>query len=442
MTRQIAMIAALVLGFTATARAQSSTGGLSISSFDPENGVAPIPMVEGTGIKIGEGTTLYPVFGAETGVLSNVFYEDKNPAAAGVLRLMAQIGAGSLAGLRLVPAEVVPSDQPSEVHGSFEYRAELRAAYDFLLSDNNAVFGAGGLGLGATLRGMVNPLGPWSFGFNDSYTRLIRAANFETDANVNRDINMMSLNLLYHPQGRSLAGNLYYNNTVDIFERSTQSFADRWINQFGIRPMWRWLPETVVYADLSWGVTTGIGGASMKSTSYPLQTVAGIATLFGAKLSFNFQAGYVNGFYSSGPSYSDLTLSTQVGYRYSPLGRVALAYDMLYNDSVNANWYRDHVIRLNLEQLFSPILLMVQPEVHFRTYNGTIVMDTGGGVTRNDLIVSVIAGLHYNFRNSLAATLDYHFSMVQTDFRYMVDGIIDDPSYIRHELLAGIRWAP
>src|SRR5262245_31246972 len=132
MTRQIVMVAA-VLAFAATAHAQpANNGNLSISSFDPEIGTAPIPMVEGTGIKVGEGTTIHPVFGMETGVLSNVFYEETNTKAAGVVRLMAQIGAGSLSGLRLVPAEVEPSDVPQEHKGSFEYRAELRAAYDFL----------------------------------------------------------------------------------------------------------------------------------------------------------------------------------------------------------------------------------------------------------------------------------------------------------------------
>src|SRR5262245_52994710 len=182
MTRQFVTVAAVVLGLAVTANAQPVTG-LSISSFDPEVGTAPIPLVEGNGIKIGEGTTLHPVFGMETGVLSNVFYEETDTAAAGVVRLMAQIGAGSLSGLRLVPAEVTPSDHPEENRGSFEYRAELRAAYDFLLSTNDAVWGAGGLGLGATFRGLTNPIGTWSFGFNDSFNRLIRAANFETDAN-------------------------------------------------------------------------------------------------------------------------------------------------------------------------------------------------------------------------------------------------------------------
>ena len=441
MTRQFATALGLLVALEGAAAAQSPN--LSISSFDPNQATAPIDMVEGNGVKVGEGTTLHPVFGAQTGVISNVFYEEADTNAAGVLRLMAQVGAGSLSGLRLVPAEVTPGAQTPK--GSFEYRAELRLAYDFLLSTNDTVWEAGGLGVGATLRGMTNPGGPWSFGFNENFTRLIRAANFETDSNTNRDINTLSLNLLYHPQGRSLAFNLYYNNTIDIFERSDQDFANRWIHRFGVRPMWRWLPETVVYADFSWGFTGALGTPSTmvapKVSSYPLALVAGVATLLSAKTSLNFQAGYVNGFYSAPPSYQSVTIGAQLGYRYSPLGRATLAYNLLYADSVNANFYRDHVIQLNIEQLFAPFVFVAQPEVHFRRYEGTLVMGTGGETVRDDIIFSLISGIHYNFRNSLAATLDYSFATVSTDFRYTTDGFVDDPGFARHQLLAGVRWA-
>lgn len=437
MTRQFVTLGLLLL-LPATALAQSPN--LSVSAFDPGQQTAPIDMVEGRGVKVGEGTTLHPAFGAQTGVVSNVFYEESNTVAAGVLRLAAQVGAGSLSGLRLVPAAVSATGE-QDVKGSFEYRAELRLAYDFMLSSNDVVWDTGGLGIGATFRGMTNPSGTWSFGFNESFTRLIRAANFETDANTNRDINALSLNLLYHPQGRSIAVNTYYNNVIDIFERSEQDFANRWTNRFGVRPMWRWLPETVVFADVSWGVTTALGDSPTKVASYPLAAIAGIATLFTPKLTLNLQAGYVNGFYSSGPSYSSATVGAQLRYQYSPLGKVALAYDLLYMDSVNANFFRDHVIRLNLQQLFAPFVLVAQPELHFRRYEGTIVMGTGGETTRDDVIFSLIAGLHYNFRSSLAATLDYRLALDQTSFEYMTDGIVDDPSFVRHELMAGIRWA-
>jgi hypothetical protein len=439
MTRQFVRVGLLLCLLQGSAAAQSPN--LSIHSFDPEVATAPIDMVEGRGVKVGEGTSVHPIVGLQTGVSSNVFFEEANTNAAGVLRLLGQVGAGSLGGLRLVPAETVSSDRPSEVKGSLEYRAELRVAYDFLLSTNDTVQETGGLGIGATFRGMANPVGTWSFGFNENFSRLIRAANFETDANTDRDINTLSLNLLFHPASRTLAVNTYYNNTVDIFERGEQSFADRWMHRFGTRPMWRWLPETVVFADFSWGITSGLGSGSTKVTSYPLQAVAGLSTLVTPKITANLQAGYVNGFYSDGPSYSGVTASAQLAYRYTQLGRATLAYSLLYNDSVNANFYRDHVIQLNIEHLFAPFVFMAQPEIHLRKYEGTLVMGTAGETTRNDLIFSIITGLHYNFRNSLAATLDYHFSTVQTDFEYMVDGTVDDPGFTRHELLAGVRWA-
>ena len=95
MTRQFVRIGLLLCLLEAAAAAQSAPD-LSIHSFDPEMSTAPIDMVEGRGVKIGEGTSLYPVVGMQTGVTSNVFYADKNPTAAGVLRLLGQIGAGSL----------------------------------------------------------------------------------------------------------------------------------------------------------------------------------------------------------------------------------------------------------------------------------------------------------------------------------------------------------
>src|SRR5580700_7643448 len=88
----------LVWALASTAHAQTPTPGtdISMTSFDPDAAVAPIAVVQGAGVKVGEGTVLHPVFGIETGVDSNVFYQSTNTVAAGVLRLLAQIGVGSL----------------------------------------------------------------------------------------------------------------------------------------------------------------------------------------------------------------------------------------------------------------------------------------------------------------------------------------------------------
>ena len=177
----------------------------------------------------------------------------------------------------------------------------------------------------------------------------------------------------------------------------------------------------------------------MKVSSFPLVVKAGIATLLTVKTTLNVEGGYTNGFYSSGPSFSAPLINAQVGYRYSPLGRVALGYSLQYSDSINANYYRDHVLRLWMRQLVTPFVVMVQPEVHLREYSG--IPPTQGAAVRDDVIFSVIAGMSYNFRNWLAATLNYRFTDVTTSYRYMSGGMSDDPSFVRHELLLGMRAA-
>ena len=435
----------LLLVGTTEARAQSAGNESTIASFDPSQPVAPISGVEGDGWKVGEGTVLLPVFGLETGVINNVFYDANSPKTGGLLRIMAQIGVGSLTNARLRanavsdPNGAEGQDAPA---GDFEYRADLRLSYDQMLSGNEAVSGSGGLGVGATIKGTVRPQGTWSFGFSDEFRRLIRAANFETDANTDRDINELGLRLKYQPPSSKFGGQLYYLNTIDIFERSEQSFADRMANRIGLRPTFRWLPQTQFFIDVSQGFQGGLGSAAnMKVSSYPFTALGGLNTLITEKITVNVQAGYTNGFYASGPSYSSVTAGASVGYRYSPLGRAVLTYDLAYADSVNSNFYRDHVLRLWVHQLFVPFELSVQPEVHFRSYEGTIIAGTGGQRTRDDVIFSVVAGMQYNFRNWIAATLNYHFTAVATDFTYMTDGIVKDPSFVRHELLVGVRAA-
>src|SRR5690606_3395881 len=126
-------------------------------------------------------------------ILSNVFYEESDINNSGVLRLLAQVGVASLGEARMTPTAEEGEGAP--VQGSFEYRADLRLSYDLMLTGNDTVSETGGLGIGATLVGVVNPRGNVVFEARDDFARLIRAANYETTANTNRDINNLRLTL-------------------------------------------------------------------------------------------------------------------------------------------------------------------------------------------------------------------------------------------------------
>ncbi|HEY1550218.1 MAG TPA: hypothetical protein VGG28_20460 [Kofleriaceae bacterium] len=437
MTRLYASLGLLV-ALESVAFADFTPTDSPLASFDPDDAVAPITAVEGPGVKIGEGTVLHPAFGVEGGYTSNVFYSATNPVGAGILRALAQISAGSLTGSRLVPA----GESEAPVEPQFQYRASVRVSYDAVLSSNAAASDTGGVGVGATLHGVANPAGTWTFGVDEDFSRVIRAANFETSGNVNRDINQFALNLLWHPIDRSLSGYLYYNNTLDIFEQNEGVYPDRLQHRFGFHPQWKIFPATQVFIDVSGNIDTGLGTTD-KETALPLVAVAGVQTLLTLDVTLSGQIGYTNGFYSGGPSYSAPTGGAEFGWRYSRSGRIQLDYNWLYADSINANYYRDEVISGSVSQSLGSLVFAIQPELHFREYDGISLLVPGAADTRNDTIVSIIAGVHYAFRNWIAATLDYHFTDVSTDYRYPMTATNEpyNPSYVRHDILLGVRLA-
>ena len=440
MTRKLALG---ILLCSAVAHADGPTE-LTIAQFDPSQAVAPISVVEGPGVKIGEGTVLHPVFGMETGFVSNVFYNE-TAKPAGLLRLMAQVGVASLNAQRLNPNAPNQRDEDTGTYdkGSIQYNANARLAWDQPLSTDDTVTGTSGLGVGALFHAMVAPMDPVTFGIREDFLRSIRASNFETPENVNRDINVLRLLLLLHPSGRSLSAYLYYDNTIDVFENNQGLYPDRISHRVGLHPTMQLFPRTQVYGDFSWGINSGLGNAAATQTkvdSYPLNLRLGLSTLLTLKTTFNISAGYTNGFYSSGPSYQRPLFDTAVTYRYSPLGRIGIGYDYVHIDSVNANYYRDHTIRLTIQQLFVPFALMFEPELHFREYNGVTLVGASSSV-RDDVIFQVVGGIHYNYRTWFAVTADYKFSTVQTDFTYMSGADTVDLNYTRHELLAGLRIA-
>ena len=418
-------------------------------AMDPASAVNPISIVSGPGIRIGEGTVFHPQVGIETGVVSNVFYESSSPVMAGLLRLLFEVGTGSLPTQRLAirssadeqSAEAAPQTVTATTSGDFQYSADLYATYDQYLSTNDTVTSQGGLGGGLLLRGIVLPQHPLQFAFQEHFSRVVRATNFESAGSTNRDINELGLRLNYVPPGRSLNGYLYYSNRIDVFESNDQQFANRLQNLVGLRVNWQWLPLTRVFADVSQGYYTGIG-SSDKVNSYPLTVQGGVQTALTLNTTINAHVGYTNGFYASGPSYSSVDAGILGGYRYSPFGRITALYAYNHQDSINANFYRDHMFQVSIEQFLVPFIVFAQPELRLRRYEGTIVMGTSGERARDDLIFGGTVGMRYGFRDWIAATLDYQLQVVQTDFRYDAGGgVIIDPSFVRHELLVGVRAA-
>ncbi|MEZ4365343.1 MAG: hypothetical protein R2939_03525 [Kofleriaceae bacterium] len=403
---------------------------------------------EGDGIKVGEGTVIHPTIGLETGVVSNVFYEDSNANFAGLARVIAEFSTGSLSGRRLSGPQLVSDDDPGAEQGSttgarsaaggdLSYRASLRLAYEEWLSGNDNVRAQRDLAIGANVRGVVYPRRTWSFGFEEDFVRAIRPTNFEGPGDLNRDINHVKLQLNYQPIGRTLSGFARYQNTIDVFEGDNKDFANRMQHTIGVRSEWRPFPYTMFYADASLGFYGGLGGDSTKVSSLPLRTVIGAQSSITVDTTVSTRVGFAKGFYSAGPDYTMAIFGAQVGHRFSPQARATLLYDYDFQDSVNANFYRDHALRLRHDQQIGEVVGTADVGLIFRTYRGVLAEVMGSSPDRSDLMFTAHLGLARTLRTWLVGTIDYNFVTDQTD--YMQLG--DDPSYTRHELLVGLRAA-
>jgi hypothetical protein len=423
----IALLGAVFLGLSAgPARAQDGPVG---------------EVVEGAGIKVSEGTVIHPVLGVETGFISNVFYEESSPKFSGLLRIIGELAMGSLPEERMGPAP----EEPVRVrnYGDFAFRAELRARYEEYLSPEVDVRAQRDVALGALAQGIVFPRRTWQFGFTEEFRRETRPVNFESSEDTDRDINQVTLTLRFKPQGRRLSSELRYANIVDYFESDRQQFANRLMHKVGLNVGWQWLPMTRIFGDASLGFFGGFGSTSTRPSSMPLRIVAGVATALTVKTQVRGQIGFGKGFYETGPDFTNVTGQLQLGYRYSPHARLAAFYEYDFHDSINANFYRDHGTGLKIEQQIERFSFSAGGELRFRTYRGVIMEASGTTPDRSDLIVDIPLTAAYNFRNWIAATLEYRFTTDQTDFRYIPEmgGPPDDPSFTRHILMAGVRAA-
>ena len=441
--RQLVGVSLLLCSMRGMARADTDNGPLTPPAIDPSDTLAPVTILEGPGVRVGEGTVIHPQVGIETGYVSNVFYDSQNPTGAGLLRLIVEAGTSSLSAQRLAvsPGEGTTNQTgPNLDKGAFQFDANAYVTYDQYLSGNNDVQSQGGTGGGLLLRGVVNPSRPVSFSALDLYNRVIRPTNFESNADTNRDVNTLTLRLNYIPPGRALDGYIHYTDVIDVFEANNQQFADRFQNQLGVRVDYKFLPLTLAYVDVSEGVFTGLGSSSTKVTSFPLVAVVGIQTALTVNTSLLARVGYTHGFYESGPDYSTVVGGLQLAWRFSELGKATLLYSYDHQDSINANFYGEHYIQGVVEEDYAPFVVFATPQIRFREYEGITEPIMGGASTRDDTIIAVTAGIRYSFRDWLGGALEYTFTSDQTNYRYNTgDNPMYDPSYVRHQLLLGIR---
>lgn len=408
--------------------------------------------VEGEGVKVSEGTMLKPKAGVDMGFVSNVFFEedaapDGGPKSSAILRVFGELGWGSVPPDGRGDQAEVASDGSTETAGeesvAFAFLGAFR--YDTYLSSNDDISEQSDLAARLAARLEILPRSTVSFYASDSFERDTRPTNFESAGNLNRDINKLTLEMRYRPQGRTIQGKLGYTNTLDWFENDAIDFADRIQHSINLRVDWRYLPITVFWFEASQGIYGPLGDSSTagdpnyKVSSYPLRVLIGGSSAFTPMTTLQLYLGWGAGFYEEGASYSTFLFSTQFGYRYSPLGRIVAVASRDFRDSVNSNFYGEWKFGLNLEQQVGPVVAKAGGGLRLRRYEGlssAVADDTTA--PRDDTIFYANLGAYYYYRHWIAVAAEYDIASVSTDFR-QIGG--DDPSYLRQVVTLGVHAA-
>ncbi len=392
-------------------------------------------IVSGPGYKVSEGTVVHPTASAETGFVSNVFYQEDNEVASPLLRLTGRLAFAS-ADIAEEDAEGAPG---AGAPPTFDFSAGLRMTYEEYLTSRNSTIAQRNLGLGADIALTVFPQRKVSFQFSDNFIRTNRPTNFESNKLLSRDVNHLRAAAVIKGNESSLKTTLRFENTLDFFESTGSSFADRQQTLLGGRLDWQFLPITRFYFDASFGINSAIGNGT-HSSSTPLRLILGADSAITESTTVRVHTGFVDGFYAAGASYLNAAYGAEFGLRYSPVGRITVGYNHDFTDSINANFYEDHSFELKIDQQIQRVLVGAKAQAILRGYEG-ISMDVGGGSTRSDFILSLGADAQYVVKEWLALSADYTTQVVATEFRSFVDGQQDDPSYTRHTFMIGATAA-
>lgn len=394
--------------------------------------------IEGPGVLLSDTAVLHPSVGAEVGLDSNVFREEDQENFTAWFRLSAALDVSSLGEDRLRLDD--NAAQPKLI-----YRLGVSAAYTEYASGNSDIRAQRNLALTADADFRILPAETFTLQIQDHFVRMIRPRNFESNEQLPRDINTFRVDAGVQPGGRSIYAGLYYQNLLDYFESVGSRFANRINHDIGLQIRWQWRPFTKIWFDASYGFYGGFQteAEQFKVPSNPLRLRVGLATALTERISGSIFAGYAQGNYETGRSFNAPIFGAEVSYRYSLAGKVTLSYNFDNTDSINANYFSEHVMRARLQHNIDRIQFSAYAANRFRTYNelNAAFGASNGENTRDDLIFDAGLGLRYWANERLALHADYYFVVDDTDFVTVLNNFEDDPSFLRHTFWIGARLA-
>jgi hypothetical protein len=348
-----------------------------------------------TGIQVSEGALLHVGIGAEAGYDTNVFYDNTDPKASGIIRVLPYAELSNATRTGAVSRQLL-----FDLRAGLTYR-RYTSSDQAVQNYSNAWMPNAGLSLSAGS-------GQVGFGIADTFARLEdppygpQAPGFA----ILRYNNQASVEGRWSPGGGRLTTMLRYTNMVDIFQ-NTYEYASSDTNLIMLDVAWKWLPKTAVFFNAQQGyifyLNSALAEANNKVSSYPLYLTAGLRGLLTEKTAAVLSLGYVNGFYGgSGGSTSGFLGSTyaELAFTVRPtlLSRVVLGYRHDFENAVISSFYYNETVYASyMQQVAGRLSLDLSGRYSHRDYGGSFVDMTQMGRVDNFFLAG--ASLDYFMRN-------------------------------------------
>lgn len=436
---KITLAVATLLWLPSSASADSIADAASDDVYD----ATLLETHEGRGYLLADGLLFHSAFGIGGGFNDNVFFEssNENPVSAGSMNLGLRL---ALTSDRVTTADLGdPDSTDAELSPrNYEFNGGARLGYTEYITDNDAVRKQRRLNGNANLDLVANPGGTVSFLLRDRFFRDMRSPNLEDNETINRDDNRLMAGVRFRPSGQRSSATVRYENWLSAFEEGGP-FVSRMNHTLGgqAEAVFGNMTKTRLLGDVSVGFfgplgdgSSMIGGEPFKSRSIPFRATVGVVHEVTSQATVKVHGGYSRSDYKEGPDYSAPNFGAEVATQWAT-GRVSAIYDFDHFDSINANFYRDHLFALKLVQKIEYLWLDGGPEIRRRHFEG-IPMSLGPS-ERDDTVIAVRARAQLVLADRFALSAEYRLGRVKTDYREN-DG--SSPSFMRNELMFAV-WA-
>ncbi len=423
-------------GLLAAVGVLASLGSVSARAQTAEQ---PLPAAtQERGVRTGE-FTLYPSFGVAGHHDTNLFNgnNDENNRP---------VGATSV---RFAPRLALSNDVNSNVAFSFTGNGDLR----LFLSDNTAVSTQDGVGGGMGLNVTFGKRRAFSLTLFDTFSRALRAPNWEITSTLDRVSNDVGARVEFHPgdipERRPFNLALGASWGVDLFDFFPG--GDSSTIRSKLAGSWRFLPKTAAILDATWDfrnyANSALANQNLAANSQPFRVKVGLNGALTKRLTATGLAGWGLSNHAKGTSFSSFLASVGLGLRASESTRLFLGYDRDYSDSFIGNFGAYHRIGFSLKQRFGQVMdVTAQFATRFIEYGafvpigGLVALDPSCNCRKDTGLEGGVAA-NFDVARLIGMNIGWTMRSVQTNFKVVANDkktILDSGAFTGHEIFAAV----